>query len=79
MKLSKADSQNKVVACSKRNDHKSIHGRKMGRPRKYATVDEARAASQVQQRDYKRRVRVKGKRVKLEKVQEDAKRNNRKK
>ena len=38
--------QNKVVACSKRNNCKLVHGRKIGQPRKYGTEEEARATSQ---------------------------------
>ena len=46
---------------SKRNDNVSIHGNKMGRPRIYETLEDAKKASQRQQREYKRRVRAKKK------------------
>ena len=50
-----------VKKKTERNDNVSIHGEKMGRPRKYETLEEAKKASQKQQREYKRRVRAKKK------------------
>ena len=50
-----------VKKKTKRNDNVSIHGEKMGRPRIYETLEDAKKASQRQQREYKRRVRAKKK------------------
>ena len=60
-KIGKRKTSVKKKTKSKRNDNVSIHGEKMGRPRKYETLEEAKKASQKQQREYKRRVRAKKK------------------